>query len=388
MSTITPILDTLLHQVLGRRADLARFTETRPQLPLLIARLPGARDAATQTALAGDRTPSAKTADSARTASAREGGARRVSNTPGQVGGRAVGQATASAQPRSAQLHCSSEGRVIASLLSQFATAPVTTSATMAPLFSGSRAPTAAVLAALLGGQVANSGVFYESHLLKWLGGKYAFKQLRQEPQGRLPPSGRSGGGQASTTAAPGRPLATPADATATAARTGTAPTAATAAGGGTAAQGAGPQATALPAAATGQSAASPVHDSLLPVVRQQLDALSGAVFRWQGLAWPDAPMQWEVREHGQEQPRDHANEDGDEDDVARYSTRLKLDLPALGTLEVRILLAADTLKLYAWTATAAGAAALRPETPALRRRLEQVGFDGASVQLLTDKIP
>ncbi|PAX94120.1 flagellar hook-length control protein FliK [Bordetella pertussis] len=59
----------------------------------------------------------------------------------------------------------------------------------------------------------------------------------------------------------------------------------------------------------------------------------------WQGQAWPDAPMEWEVaREHGDEaagQPGTH------------WATRLKLNLPRLGTVEARLNLAANQLVLH-----------------------------------------
>src|SRR5699024_2674622 len=92
------------------------------------------------------------------------------------------------------------------------------------------------------------------------------------------------------------------------------------------------------------------IHETLLPVVRHQLEVLSSAVFRWHGLAWPGASLQWEVHEH--EQPPHDWGGDSDNSGRASYSTRLKLEMPVLGTLEIRILLSSRNLEMYGWAAT------------------------------------
>ena len=60
----------------------------------------------------------------------------------------------------------------------------------------------------------------------------------------------------------------------------------------------------------------------LVPIVQQQLDALSTQNYAWQGQIWPGQQMQWEIGE----------NPDGarstENDAIARWQTRLKLVLP------------------------------------------------------------
>ncbi len=375
MSTITPILDTLLHQVLGRRADMERFTATRPNAPLLaITRTAAPRDATAELGTQPQRLANAKNAGAARSANA--DGSARAGGT-GAAGGEAAarGQTGTGAAAGSSQLHFSREGQAIATLLSRFSTAPMATSYTRGPLFNGQQAPLAPVLASMLGQQLVNSGVFYESHLLKWVEGKRSLKQLAQEPQAQLNTS-RPDSSAAGT---PRPPTAAPGAAQTSAKGPSSAPQAGPVAGAPTGA--AAPSLAPTSPFGGATTAGEPIHESLLPVVRQQLDVLSSAVFRWEGLAWPDVPMQWEVHEH--EQPLPDAA--GAEADDSQYSTRLSLELPLLGALEVRITLVANTVQLYAWAGSERGVDALKPQTDALQQRLERVGFDAASVRLITE---
>ncbi|ALX21922.1 Flagellar hook-length control protein FliK [Bordetella pertussis] len=85
----------------------------------------------------------------------------------------------------------------------------------------------------------------------------------------------------------------------------------------------------------------------------------------WQGQAWPDAPMEWEVaREHGDEaagQPGTH------------WATRLKLNLPRLGTVEARLNLAANQLVLH--VVAPDSAAEIGAAADALRQQLSAAGL-------------
>lgn len=94
--------------------------------------------------------------------------------------------------------------------------------------------------------------------------------------------------------------------------------------------------------------------------------------------------MQWEIHRH--EPDANSSDDTGNADEGMPYSTRLKLELPTLGTLEVHIVLSANTLQMYAWAGTDKGATVLGPNAPDLKERLEQAGFDSASVQFLADK--
>ncbi|MFC4297893.1 flagellar hook-length control protein FliK [Castellaniella hirudinis] len=163
---------------------------------------------------------------------------------------------------------------------------------------------------------VQTSGLFYESHLAQLATGKTAPQDLRQEPQGRIPPQP---GGTAQNTQSNAPQAATPAPA---------------------ATGGAGPD-TAQTAATTHQTQTAPVpgiDPQAQLLVRQQLEVLANQAFLWQGEAWPGADMQWEVRRRPQD---DEEDRDFQED---HWATRLNLHLPSLGDVQARLSLSGDQL--------------------------------------------
>ncbi len=176
----------------------------------------------------------------------------------------------------------------------------------------------AARFAQALSQSVQTSGLFYESHLAQLAAGKATPQELRQEPQGRIPPQPAAPGGtaQSAQQAAPG-------------------PNAPATAGGGT-----GPDTAQAPGTA-GQAHAAPVpgiDPQAQLLVRQQLEVLANQAFVWQGEAWPGADMQWEVRRRPQD---DEEDRDFQED---HWSTRLNLHLPTLGDVQARLSLSGDQL--------------------------------------------
>ncbi|MHA3902308.1 flagellar hook-length control protein FliK [Castellaniella sp. WN] len=177
----------------------------------------------------------------------------------------------------------------------------------------------AARFAQALSQSVQTSGLFYESHLAQLATGKTTPQDLRQEPQGRIPPRPAASGGatqnpqQAAPAPAPGAPATT---------------------------GGAGPE-TAQTHAAAGQTHAASVpgiDPQAQLLVRQQLEVLANQAFIWQGEAWPGADMQWEVRRRPQD-------DEGDRDfQEEHWSTRLNLHLPTLGNVQARLSLSGDQL--------------------------------------------
>ncbi|WP_276809336.1 flagellar hook-length control protein FliK [Castellaniella defragrans] len=210
----------------------------------------------------------------------------------------------------------------------------------------------AARFAQALSQSVQTSGLFYESHLTQLAAGKTTPQDLRQEPQGRIPPHPTPAGG-APRDAAPTAQNAAAAQNLPTArSAPNHAPNALL--------QNAQPQnaqqaAPGAPAAATGgagpeaaqaHTAAGQTHTAPVPgidpqaqlLVRQQLEVLANQAFVWQGEAWPGAGMQWEVRRRPQD-------EDGERDfEGDHWSTRLNLHLPSLGDVEARLSLSGDQL--------------------------------------------
>ncbi len=203
-----------------------------------------------------------------------------------------------------------------------------------------------AQLVPILKDALGKSGMFYESHQARWAAGDFPREALLAEPQGRLsapppPPAGAASQAPAATdVSAQGAPAG---------------PSAADAEAG--AAKPAGTSQHAVDAAPR-QPGALTISAELTPLVQQQLDALATQNFVWQGQIWPGQEMQWEIEDRQQSRP-----ERGDGDDL-RWSTRLRLTLPHLGTLEA-------TLRLHGEGAVEL---TLSPDSGASRTRFVQAG--------------
>ncbi len=163
---------------------------------------------------------------------------------------------------------------------------------------------------------VQTSGLFYESHLAQLATGKATPQDLRQEPQGRIPPQP---GGTAQNTQSNAPQAATPAPAT-------------------TGSTGPDPAQTATTTHQPQTAPAPGIDPQAQLLVRQQLEVLANQAFIWQGEAWPGADMQWEVRRRPQDGEEDR---DFQED---HWSTRLNLHLPSLGDVQARLSLSGDQL--------------------------------------------
>ena len=193
--------------------------------------------------------------------------------------------------------------------------------------------------AAALATAVRDSGMFYEAHLARWSRGQYPLELLQREPQAVLTPTtagpserpeARDHGGQAQPTAlAPGR--AEP----------------------GIPAQHAGPDQHLHEAPQSVQSEPlQPVlHEALQPVLREQLQILESRSLALMLEAWP-----------GQTARLDIIEEDGAGEraptatDAARWTTRLRLTLPALGRVDADMSLCGTRLDLTIRTDSASHA--------------------------------
>jgi hypothetical protein len=292
------------------------------------------------------------------------------------------------------------------------------------------------VLAATLARTVANSGLFYESHLADFAAGTRTLAQLAQEPQARLnatvtvaqalPVAGAQaqGSGMSGTavTAAMGRQVEAPAPGL---------PGASPAAGGAGDAvsidSGKPGGAASLPNTVPGGLPASPgsaelahgsdpahlhkiayesiqdadgqapalknqaasatdaarstahgpagIHPDAVVLVRQQLELLAVPVFRWSGEAWPGVPMDWEVHEE-KEQDQNERQATVDDEAVPRtWSTRVALTLPTLKDIEVRISLVGTSLQVHLAASENATRDLLGEARTELPRRLSELGL-------------
>ncbi len=264
------------------------------------------------------------------------------------VANRTSGQQAAGTAGQSVAATLSPAGRLIGGLLGRVdegsaraAPAPLNGNQ---PLIKGF--PDAAQLAPALKEALSQSGVFYEAHQARWAAGQLPTEALRQEPQGKLPPS---------LPPAPHPETAAPA-------------------------RGEPAQAQVQTQAA---QQASLIPRELTPIVQQQLDALATQNYAWQGQIWQDQKLWWEISEDAE-----NAGREGDEAGK-HWQTRLKLDLPVLGGIEARLCLSpGGQLDLQMTADSGEGEARLREHLERLRERFAAAGLNLAQLQLQHGEAP
>lgn len=207
-------------------------------------------------------------------------------------------------------------------------------------------------LTATLVRTVANSGLFYESHLHQFAAGERTLAQLAQEPQAQL--AGSSG-------AAPVTALSARVELAATASQADLGAVVAMA-----------------PEALGKQDVVALVHPQAMALVRQQLELLALPLFRWSGEAWPGTPMDWEIQEE-----QDQRQAVADDTTLARnWTSKFALSLPTLGTLEARFSLAGDTLQLRLAARQSNTVSLLSAASTELPRRLAALGLQLTGLQI------
>lgn len=196
-----------------------------------------------------------------------------------------------------------------------------------------------------------SSGLFYESHLGDLSFGQRSADSLLTEPQAQLT---RAASGHAQPDASAHQPPAasTPArdpDAAGNPIARNDPPAA-----------GAQAQTTSSAASSAQSGQLAGLHPDTHLLVRQQLEVLANQTFIWRGEAWPNAPMQWEIR-------REAKSPDTPEADN-HWATRLNLTLPSLGNVEARLSLAGQQLVMHLVAPDAADQ--LSEQSAELRSRL------------------
>jgi hypothetical protein len=126
--------------------------------------------------------------------------------------------------------------------------------------------------------------------------------------------------------------------------------------------------------AATPPSAGEVVHPQLLTTVHQQLDLLATAAFRWTGEAWPGVSMDWRIEEEGERQA---AGDESHDDAPRRWSTNVSLQLPNLGTVDVRLSVAGGDVRATVVSSSERSRALLAGDGRTLAAR-----FDAADLRL------
>ena len=192
---------------------------------------------------------------------------------------------SASANPLSTPEHLSNTSLLLSALSQKPLEKSYVSALQSEPLMkmNESQAPDTTVLAGKLHDSLSQSGLFYESHQAQWIAGGRSTAQLLLEPQNQLQPSSGT----------------TIDSATSSIAKT---------------------------AVALQDNPASNIQSQLLPIVQQQLNALETRQIFWQGHAWTNQRMDWEIHE---ETPRQDAP--GYEEAGKQWATQVRLDLPNLG---------------------------------------------------------
>ena len=120
------------------------------------------------------------------------------------------------------------------------------------------------------------------------------------------------------------------------------------------------------------------IHPDAVGLVREQLDLLASAAFRWNGEAWPGARLDWEIAEQ-----RDEGHDSADGNPVQRtWDTRLTLALPRLGDIEVRLSLAGADLRARMIARDDSARALLQKDGDKLRQRFADAGMQLAAFDI------
>ncbi|MFG6158717.1 flagellar hook-length control protein FliK [Halomonas sp. 1390] len=401
MSGITPLLDTLLHQVLGKRVD------TQPPQDLNQPVKPTSPAEA----------PKALHSDSRLDARSRPAPLPGLGRTPGTASDSATQPLPASGQsPASTQTHFSRSALTIADLLMRFPAPPSSVRPPM-PLMATGQAPEAANLASRLEESIRHSGLFYESHLVRWFKGEMPRQQLQQEPQmwrtlqfalagtqqGDAAPSGLAGprdlpflpGAPLPRGARPGPntlpagippasasspPPANVVSQSPAAAPASPAPSPAGSEQGGTVAA-----RETLAEALPRPPAGPPIHESLQGIVRHQLEMLVTPALRWEGDVWsglfmalmvpmPPGHQEWTGGEEADAQRR--------EGEQRGWRSEIDLDVAGLGRLKASLWMDADRVEVDLRLAHESARQRLERDLESLRSRLAGHGFETVQIEL------
>ncbi|MFM9913481.1 MAG: flagellar hook-length control protein FliK [Methylophilaceae bacterium] len=276
-------------------------------------------------------------------------------------------------QSPSNTVNLSQTGKLVTTLLQQLpqqttaqaattgnaANAATTALTNTAPIIPGAP-PATEQFASVLRDAVSQSGLFYESHQAQWATGQRSLETLLQEPQAKLSPVLE-------------RVLnaAVPVEAKVAVEATAQTKTAETIQ----------PQLLVVRGSAegvattqnSGQGTTSPVHAMTAPLVQQQLDILDTRQIVWQGQVWPGQDMQWEINE-------DDGRDRGETEERAAWSTKLRLDFPALGGVTAHLALGTHGLKVDFSVERDQSANLMRGEATHLAQAMEAAGLTVAGI--------
>lgn len=159
-----------------------------------------------------------------------------------------------------------------------------------------------------------------------------------------------------------------------------------------------GPAASATQGLAPNSPAALTSEHAML--VRQQLEVLASQTWQAKGEAWPGAPMQWDIQraaianlpaaqpatEEDSPAPENEAHGQQEETTTGAWKTRLRLQLPRLGAVDVTISLHGQQCALHLESALHGDT--LRQGSHALQQQLSAAGLALQAMQITTAATP
>lgn len=154
---------------------------------------------------------------------------------------------------------------------------------------------------------LSQSGLFYESHQAQWIAGSRSTAQLLQEPQNQLPFNQLP---QSQQSPPPGAVIDSAINSTST-------------------------------TVSQQNTHITNIPNQLQPLVQQQLNALETRQVFWQGHAWPNQRMDWEIHEEGSRRGPFESDEAG-----KQWATQVRLDLPNLGEVAAMLRFNANGLSI------------------------------------------
>lgn len=197
--------------------------------------------------------------------------------------------------------------------------------------------------AVALRGALSQSGLFYESHQAQWVAGDRSLAELTREPQGSISQQ-TAGNATAHADAQNAQVLVNlqPDNQSAVAGKM-----------------------------------AELIHPDTLPIIQQQLQALDTHQLVWQGQVWPGQHMDWVVEE------RDARSNDNESEEAVIWNTKLRLQLPHLGTVSAALAFTSSGLRINLAASDAATAETLKVAQGKLHHSLDAAGLQllGVSVE-------
>jgi len=227
----------------------------------------------------------------------------------------------------------------------------------------------AADLAPQLAKAVSQSGLFYEAHQVQWVMGQRPLNDLRAEPQAKHSPAENASkpaqepGGLAARSISTGRStqaagpmvlLQNLFGAEETRPQTGA-------------------QVTTTP------NPAQIVPEDLRPLVQQQLDAAATQRLAWHGEIWSGQSLDWQI------EPDDQRADSAQPDGERNWSTSLRLVTPRLGSIDARLNLSPQGVRITIDAPTGTSAADLRNASPSLEKAMAAAGVPLLALQVTHD---